>query len=120
MKVKLDENLSQEHVLIFEWMGHETKRVYEQGISGCSDKRLWQVVTKEKMLLVTLDLGFSDVRKFELGSHSGILLIRTDRPGGKNVGFILKRVLSEIVLETLRGCLVVADENKTRIRSKKI
>ncbi|OIO71793.1 MAG: hypothetical protein AUJ85_10995 [Elusimicrobia bacterium CG1_02_37_114] len=120
MKIKLDENLSMDHAEIFKSFGHDVKSVHEQGISGCSDEKLWQVVSEEKMFFVTLDIDFSDIRKFQLGSHSGILLIRTDMPGRINVSLILKRVLSEINLETLKGCLAVADETKTRVRSKRL
>ncbi|MFH1825252.1 MAG: DUF5615 family PIN-like protein [Candidatus Firestonebacteria bacterium] len=119
MKVKLDENLSREHISLFESFGYQAKSVYEQGISGCSDEKLWQVVTEEEMFFVTLDTDFADIRRFEIGSHAGILLVHTDRPGMKNVSSVLKRVLNEIDLRSLKGCLIVADESKTRIRSKR-
>jgi len=114
--VKLDENLSRKHVEFLREHGYEADRVHDQGLSGASDELVWQRVSSEDRFLITLDLDFSDVRRFVPGSHPGILLVRARDNSRKAVLDILVRVLSEQPLEALRGCLAVADVNLTRVR----
>ncbi|HEV3073865.1 MAG TPA: DUF5615 family PIN-like protein [Thermoanaerobaculia bacterium] len=45
-------------------------------LSGSTDELLWSRVVADGRLLITLDLDFSDVRRFRPGTHPGILLIR--------------------------------------------
>ena len=53
------------------------------------------------------------------GTHPGILLLRPRRKGRNAVSNVLRRVLMERRLETLAGCLAVADESRTRVRRPK-
>jgi hypothetical protein len=73
-------------------------------------------VKREGRFLITLDLGFSDVRRYAPGTHPGILLLRPRRKGRNAVSQVLRRVVSERRLEALEGCLAVADEVRTRVR----
>ena len=114
--IKLDENLGRSSVALLTEAGHAVDRVHDQGLSGAADEVVWQRVCAEGRFFVTLDLDFSDVRRFPPGSHAGILLLRPRSRGRRDVLEILKRVLAEQPLEGLRGCLVVADQRYTRIR----
>ncbi|MFL6192955.1 MAG: DUF5615 family PIN-like protein [Thermoanaerobaculia bacterium] len=114
--VKLDENLSRLHVQFLRGLGYEADRVHDQGLSGASDEIVWKRVCAEGRFLITLDLDFSDVRRFEPGTHPGILLIRARNNSAIAVLEILRRVVSEQPLLHLQGCLAVADPNLTRIR----
>jgi predicted nuclease of predicted toxin-antitoxin system len=114
--VKLDENLGRTHVEILRQAGYEADRVHDQGLSGAADADVWKHVCDVDRFLVTLDLGFSDVRRYPPGMHPGILLIRARSRSGTAVAGVLSRVIAERSLDDLRGCLAVADESFTRIR----
>jgi len=114
--VKLDENLGRLHVDILRNAGYEVDRVYDQGLSGAADAVVWQRVCSEGRFLITLDLDFSDVRRYLPGTHPGILLIRARSRSRTVVAEVLSRVIAERPLADLRGCLAVADESFTRIR----
>jgi predicted nuclease of predicted toxin-antitoxin system len=114
--VKLDENLSRSHVEFLRENGYEADRVHDQGLSGASDEAVWNRVSSEGRFLVTLDLDFSDIRRFLPGTHPGILLIRARSNSSSAVLEVLRRVVEEHPLETLRGCLAVGDQYFTRIR----
>ena len=116
MRIKLDENLGRPHVALLERHEYEADRVFDQGLSGIEDTGLWARVRRDDHFLITLDLGFSDVRRYRPGTHPGILLLRPRRKGRSAVSHVLRRVLTERRLETLAGCLAVADESRTRIR----
>lgn len=116
MKLKIDENLATSHRELLRAAGFDTTDVHEEGLAGASDSELWAEVCNEGRLLVTLDHDFSDVRRFVPGTHPGLLLLRTNHPSRGGVERILRRILAENVLDTLSGCLAVADEVRTRIR----
>jgi len=116
MLVKLDENLSRSHVALLHQFGHQADRVHDEGLSGANDALVWQRVCDEGRFLITLDLDFSDIRRFQPGTHPGILLLRLRSSSNRAVHDVLSRVIHEHSLASLAGCLVVADEVQTRIR----
>lgn len=116
MLVKLDENLSITHAKFLRDEGYDCDRVTDEGLSGEDDEVVWQQACAEGRFFITLDLDFSDVRRFPPGTHPGILLLRCRSGSRQAVLDILTRVVREYPLATLRGCLTVADETQTRIR----
>ena len=119
MRIKLDENLGRPHVALLRRYGYEADRLYVEGLSGIDDAAVWRHVRQEKKFLITLDLGFSDVRRHRPGTHPGILLLRPRRKGRGSVMRVLRQVLAEGRLDALEGCLAVADESRTRSRRPK-
>lgn len=115
-RIKLDENLGQSHAALLRGAGYEVDRVTDEGLSGAADADLWPVVCREGRFFITLDLDFSDVRHFVPGSHPGILLLRPTSQSRDAALAVLTRVISEVPLPTLAGCLAIADERRTRIR----
>jgi predicted nuclease of predicted toxin-antitoxin system len=114
--VKLGENLSQTHVEFLQQAGYNAERVTDEGLSGADDNIVWQQVCAEGRFFITLDLDFSDVRRFTPGTYPGILLLRSRNRSRQAVLDVLSRVIDEQPLENFRGCLAVADETLTRIR----
>ncbi|MCB1033575.1 MAG: DUF5615 family PIN-like protein [Acidobacteria bacterium] len=116
MLVKLDENLGRSHREFLETHGYHVDTVREEGLSGAPDAELWDRVVQEGRFFITLDLDFSDVRKFRPGTHPGILLLRPSRNSRRAVQRVLGRVVLGRSLKELEGCLAVADDRKTRVR----
>jgi len=114
--VKLDENLGRSHRELLRGHAYDVETVHTERLSGAADATLWSRVVAEGRFLITLDLDFSDVRRFQPGTHPGILLVRGRSGSSRAVLEVLRRVLAEQSLEELRGCLSVADERVTRIR----
>ncbi len=81
MLVKLDENMARAHQELLVNAGYLADRVTDQGLSGAADPIVWQRVVDEGRFFITLDLDFSDVRRFPPGSHPGILLLRPRSSG---------------------------------------
>ena len=113
MLVKLDENLSIAHANFLRNEGCDCDRVTDEALSGEDDEVVWQQACAEGRFFITLDLDFSDVRRFPPGTHPGILLLRSGSGSRQAVLDILVRVVREYPLETLQGCLAVADETQT-------
>ena len=69
--VKLDENLGRSHVALLQRAGYKADRVYDEAMSGAEDSVVWERVCAEGRFLITLDLDFSDVRRYPPGSPRG-------------------------------------------------
>lgn len=116
MRLKLDENLGRSPQAALREAGHDVEHVHDEGLTGAKDERVWQQACAEGRMLVTLDLDFSDVRRFPSGSHPSIHLLRPRRRSRDAVLRVISRLLAESFLDSAAGCLVVADERRTRIR----
>jgi predicted nuclease of predicted toxin-antitoxin system len=114
--VKLDEHLGNAHLQLLRDSSYDVDTVLGERLAGSSDELLWSRVVADGRFLITLDLDFSDVRRFPPGTHPGILLVRARSTSSSAVLKVLRRVVAERALEDLRGCLAVADERITRIR----
>ncbi len=114
--VKLDEHLSLAHVDLLRDAGYDADRVDQQGLSGATDEEVWERVGADNRFFITLDLDFSDIRRYPPGTHPGILLIRARNRSTSAVTDILARVAAELSLDYLRGCLAIANSSFTRIR----
>jgi predicted nuclease of predicted toxin-antitoxin system len=74
------QNLPSTLVAILSGFGHETDTAEDEGVNGKSDEIVWERAQLDGRFLITQDLDFSDIRKFTLGTHHGILLIRMRDP----------------------------------------
>src|SRR5215472_1090942 len=100
MKFKLDENLPLQVASAIRARMHDIETVGEEGLTGHADADIWQAAQREGRLLITQDLDFSDIRKFQPGSHHGIVLIRLQSPSRRN---LIARVTELFEAEDITG-----------------
>ena len=116
MKVKLDENIPVSLAEALASFGHDVQTVIGQGLTGRADAEIWRRCQLEDRLLMTQDLDFSDARKFQPGSHAGIVLVRLQNPGRVALLGLLSSIFRNHDVEAWKGCFVVLSETKIRIR----
>ena len=63
MRFKVDENLPVEVAALLRAAGHEADTVTEEGVGGSQDPDLATLIQREGRALITLDLGFADIRE---------------------------------------------------------
>jgi predicted nuclease of predicted toxin-antitoxin system len=76
MRFKTDENLPAEIAEFLRQRGHDALSVGEQGLAGVPDPAVAAVCQAEKRAIVTLDLDFSDIRRYPPEHYSGIIVLR--------------------------------------------
>lgn len=116
MRFKTDENLPFEIADLLRQHGHDAVTVGEQGLAGVADPAVAAVCQVEKRALLTLDLDFSDIRRYPPEKHAGIIVLR---PVVQMVPTLLRLVGQVIALlgqEPLEGCLWTVDDHRVRIR----
>ena len=73
MRFKVDENLPIDLADLLTGLGHDGKTVNDELLQGVSDPRLIETCDREKRILATLDVDFSDIRAYPPKDHEGII-----------------------------------------------
>ncbi|QNN22202.1 DUF5615 family PIN-like protein [Planctomycetales bacterium ZRK34] len=116
MKIKLDENLPTEAAELFAEHGHDVHTVPDENLTGRDDRTIFDAARSEHRVLITQDLDFSDVRRYQPGTHPGIVLVRLREPSRRLIVERLRQVLADEAVETWPGCFVVLSDRKLRVR----
>ena len=96
MRIKLDENIDLRLTALLKEAGHDAITVQEQGLRGIADRELYELCKAESCILVTLDLGFSNLLHFPPDGTAGLVVLR-----GPNQLFTTMRVLIETLIDAL-------------------
>lgn len=115
MKIKLDENLPESLVAALAAINHDADNVRQEGLAGRDDPDVWAAAQAVGRFLITQDLDFSDTRKFQPGTHHGLLLVRLPHAGRLA---LTRRIVDVFVgedVESWKGCFVVLSGHKLRV-----
>jgi predicted nuclease of predicted toxin-antitoxin system len=105
VKIKLDEV-----VQVLASYGHNVRTVWDEGLVGRKDQEIWIRCQHEDRLLITQDLDFSDLRKFQPGSHTGIMLVRLQHPGRVELLNQLPWIFGTHDVESWNRCFVIVSD----------
>ena len=116
MKLFTDECVYQITVEALRSWGHNVVTTQEQNLAGEVDDVQLQEAIKQGRILITNDLDFSNIRRYPLANHCGIIVLKI-RPRILNeVHAVLRTLLDRSSQEGLHQSLVIIDRNKYRIR----
>jgi predicted nuclease of predicted toxin-antitoxin system len=117
MRFKTDENLPEEFAEVLRAAGWDALSVMQQELSGTLDPRIAEVCRQESRVLVTLDLGFSDIRAYPPRESSGMIVLRPSRQDKESVLALASRVVMALHQRTIERELWIVDDRRIRIRS---
>jgi predicted nuclease of predicted toxin-antitoxin system len=115
---KVDENLPAEALALLRAARLDAASVRDQGLCGAPDEILARVCRDERRALVTLDLGFGDIRKYPPPSQPGIVVLRLARRDRRSIVVALQRALDLCSGEELEGQLCIVTEAGIRRRAR--
>ena len=116
MRFKVDENLPVEVAALLRAAGHEADTVTEEGVGGSQDPDLATLIQREGRALITLDLGFADIRAYPPQQYHGLVVLRLPRQDKKHVVNICERLVPSLSKEPLRGRLWIVEATRIRVR----
>jgi predicted nuclease of predicted toxin-antitoxin system len=119
MKLKLDENLSRHLKPRLAALGFDALTAEDEGLLSQPDEVVAKAAASEGRLLLTLDVGVADLRKYPPGTHPGIVLFRPPTFGPSAISRFITGFLGDIDLNDLndlRSCIVVVDPGRIRVR----
>ena len=97
MDFKTDENLPIEIAQLLTEAGHSVSTALDEDLGGATDEAVSSAAVAEGQVLVTLDAGFADIRRYPPASLPGII--------------------PRLAEEPLKGRLWIVEEDRIRIRS---
>ncbi len=116
MKFKTDENLPTEAAERLREAGFDAESVAEEQLSGTPDPELMEACIREGRALVTLDMGFADIRAYQPSNLPGIVVLRPRSQSKASVLDLIRRIQPLLRTEPVAGKLWVVDEKRARIR----
>jgi len=116
VRPKLDENLPHELAAALRSEGHDVHTVADEQLAGESDPVIVAAATGEGRLLLTLDRGIGDLRRYPPGSHAGVLVLRPVTQDPDSILAFIQRLMRTHPLDELLSCVVVVEPRKVRIR----
>jgi len=118
MRFKTDENLHPELAEFLRENGHDAITVWDQGLRGRPDSDLAAACQSEHRALVTLDVGFADIRAYPPGQFAGLVILRVANQSRRSVLAVFPRVLRLLESEPLAGQLWIVDDHSVRVREE--
>jgi predicted nuclease of predicted toxin-antitoxin system len=115
MKFKLDECMDVRLAMLLANAGHDAQTVYVQGLSGERDAVIYSVCTKERRVLITQDMVFSNPFVFSPLGTEGIIVIRNPSQLLSEAEHLVRMMILKLVEEDPKDCLWVVDRRGIRI-----
>lgn len=115
MRIKLDENLPVSAKAVLAARGHDVDTVAEEQLTGAPDPTVVAAASEMERLLITLDRGLGDLRRYPPGSHAGIIVLRLTDQSAVAAHDALAALVDAHDLDALRGAVTVAQRGLLRI-----
>ena len=116
MQFKLDENLPASLVTVFSDAGHDAVSTVAQNLQGAPDETIASVCRDEQRTLVTLDVGFGDIRAYPPQEYSGIIVLRLKHQDVPYMKATTGRVLRLVKDRPVAKTLWIVEHDRVRFR----
>lgn len=116
MKLKLDESLPHRLTEPLRSLGHDVSAARDENLLGEPDEVIAAAALQEQRLLLSLDLGFADIRTYPPGAHPGIVVFRLAIPSFRTIEKLVTDFVRRSDLAALRGCTVMVEPGRIRVR----
>jgi predicted nuclease of predicted toxin-antitoxin system len=113
--LKLDENLPVVARELLQTAGHDVVTAHEEGLAGADDDTLLTAAKREGRALVTLDLDFPDVRRYDPADSAGMIVLRLRDQTLPMIRRAVVRLADLLLREPTAGRLWILDESRLRI-----
>jgi predicted nuclease of predicted toxin-antitoxin system len=112
---KIDENLPVEVAGPLNSAGFDAATVVDEELGGKSDDVIAEFCRTEGRALITLDLGFADIRDFPPSQYAGLIVLRLHRADRAHILTVFQQLIMLLRSNELARKLWVVDESGVRI-----
>ena len=116
MKFKLDDRLPAELVADLRGLGQDADTVADEGLAGEADPTVLDAAFASGRVLMTLDKGIANLRRYTTSHHAGVVLFRPDTSGRGAVMAFVRERLHKVLEMDLANRLTVVGPNRIRFR----
>jgi predicted nuclease of predicted toxin-antitoxin system len=115
MKFKLDECMDVRLVRLFAEAGHGSQTVQAEGLSGAPDTKIYTACSRERRILITQDMVFSNAFVYSPLATEGIIVIRNPSQLLSDAEHLVRMVIMKLGVEDPKGRLWVVDKRGIRV-----
>jgi predicted nuclease of predicted toxin-antitoxin system len=116
MRFLLDANMPRRAVSEIIALGHEAEHVRDIGFADASDEKIADHAKRNRLILITRDYDFADIRNYPPAQYSGIIVLNV--PDTAKADFIVETLLLFLnepdLLNTLPGRLAIVQPGRLR------
>ena len=116
MRLKVDENVhpaAAEHLIA---RGHDVATVWDENLRGSDDETIARVCREEGRALLTLDVGFANIRRYQPSDFPGLIVLRLRSQAKPSVLAAVDRLEPMLRGKGPRARLWIVTETDVRIR----
>jgi predicted nuclease of predicted toxin-antitoxin system len=116
MRLKVDENVhpaAAEHLIA---KGHDVATVWDENLRGADDETIALACREEGRALLTLDVGFANIRRYQPRDYSGLIVLRLHSQAKESVLAAVDRLEPMLRGKGPQGHLWIVTEADVRIR----
>jgi predicted nuclease of predicted toxin-antitoxin system len=116
LRFLVDEDVPRSTARVLRDAGFDAVDVRDVGLRGKSDQLIFEYAQREDRLLITCDLGFSNIVNFPPSSSIGLVVVRV--PDSETIATFNREVLKAVkeVGEEMRHRLAIIEIGKVRLR----
>jgi predicted nuclease of predicted toxin-antitoxin system len=116
-KFVVDESMPRSTARELRRLGYWAEDVRDVSLKGSDDDTVFSYAQAQQATLVTADRDFEDIRRFPLGTHHGIIVVRVpDILPTWVVNAELLKALKQLHGQPLKGVLVIVELGRIRVR----
>lgn len=118
-KFLVDEDMPRSTARILREAGYDAIDVRDCGLRGKSDDEVFAYAQQKGAVIVTGDMGFSNIVHFPVGSHAGIVVAHyPNEMSPAEINKQIKASFGGLEEADFSGNLIVLDPGRMRIRRK--
>ena len=104
----IDENIPPYIGECIKGLGYSIIEIYQKEYKGMSDDEIFNLAIKEERVIITFDRHFSNIFKYPLNLHFGIIVIKIEPPVIEDIIESLKKLLKKVdKLEYFKNSLII-------------
>jgi predicted nuclease of predicted toxin-antitoxin system len=118
MRFLIDENLPRAVDNLLRQYGHEVIDMRDIGLRGANDADIAAYAQKQRLCLLSGDIGFGDIRNYPPGEYFGLLILGLPAKAKSVTILTLLRsfLMQTKIVDRLSGKLAVIEIGRVRIR----
>lgn len=110
----LDMGISPKVIPVLASLGHAGYHCASMGLAQASDREILDYSIKHHLLIITTDVGFSNLAVFEQRAVPGIIILRLQNPNAEQMIASIQELLDGSLAESIEHSITVIEPYQIR------